>query len=52
MQTQKTNAGGVGAFVSVDLMVTELGKNELSEGECEDLWLKISRRGTENILLW
>ena len=36
----KTNAGGEGAFVSVDIMFTELDKNELSEGGCEDLWLK------------
>ena len=40
-EDSKTNAGGVGAFVSVDLMFTERSKNELNEGVCKNLWLKI-----------
>ena len=32
-------------------MFTELGKNELNEGGCEDLWLKISRRDTEKYFI-
>ena len=47
MRTQKPTPGGWVNFVSVDLMVAELGKNKLSEGGCEDLWLKILKRGTE-----
>ena len=53
MRTQKPmpGGGGGGASVFADLRFTELGKNKLSEGGCQDLWLKISRRGTEKYFI-